>query len=309
MRSPVVLGFDISETRIAVAATDTVGARLGSDVVSTHAERSTADCLARAVAAARALLERVAPGRATIGVGVSLLSVLADRGSVVSSAGRGWSSRAVAHGLTSAFGGARVRVATDVMAAARVEAEYGSLADADPAIYLNLGTGLAVAIVVGGEVLLGRNGTAGGIGRNLRRIADVGQPAEDRILLEEAVSGKALLQHALAALPGVNSACHVLTDKARDPQLAALVEEFTIELAFHLTNLAIAVDPERIAVGGSMARAWDVLYPPLNRALATAVPNPPDLVPADFPLNTPFLGALALGQAAARDALADVAHA
>ncbi|MFF7994303.1 ROK family protein [Kitasatospora xanthocidica] len=309
MPSPVVLGFDISGTRIAVAATDTGGVRLGSDVVPTHTERSPAGCLARAVGATRVLLERVAPGRATIGVGVSMLGVLGGREGRLSPADQGWSGPAVGRELTSAFGGARVRVATDVMAAARVEAEYGSLAGADPAVYLNLGTGLAVAIVVGGEVVIGRNGTAGRIGHNLRRVADVGQPADDRILLEEVVSGKALLKHALTVVPGLDSARHVLTDAARNPQLAGLLEEFTAELAFHLTNLAIAVDPERIAVGGSMARAWDVLYPPLSRALAAAVPHPPDLVPADFPLNTPFLGALALGQAAARDALAEAAPA
>ncbi|MFJ7243415.1 ROK family protein [Kitasatospora sp. NPDC098652] len=307
MPSPVVLGFDISGTRIAVAATDTGGVRLGSDVVPTHTEPSPAGCLARAVGATRVLLERVAPGRATVGVGVSMLGALGERAGAAPPTDQDWSSPAVRHELASAFGGARVRVATDVMAAARVEAEYGSLAGADPAVYLNLGTGLAVAIVVGGEVVLGRNGTAGGIGRNLRRIADVGQPTEDRILLEEAVSGKALLKEALTVLPGLDSAGQALADAARHPQLAGLLAEFTAELAFHLTNLAIAVDPERIAVGGSMARAWDVLHPPLSRALAAAVPHPPDLVLADFPLNTPFLGALALGQAAARDALAAAA--
>ncbi|WP_037971781.1 ROK family protein [Streptomyces sp. NRRL WC-3742] len=302
MSSPVVLGFDIGGTRIAVAATDTGGTRLGSDVVSTHAERSAEGCLTRAVKAARVLMERVAPGRRPIAVGVSMRGVLGSRGGALSPNNQGWSGPAVRSRLESAFLGARVRVATDVMAAARVEAEYGSLVGADPAIYLNLGSGLAVAIVVGGEVIIGHNGLAGEVGRNLRHVSDVGRSAGDRILLEEAVGGKALMDQALRVLPGLDGARQLLSGTARHPQLSRLLEEFTGELAFHLVNLTVAVDPERIAVGGGMVRAWDILHQPLRRALGAAVPDPPDLVAADFPLNTPLLGALALGQAAARDA-------
>ena len=51
------------------------------------------------------------------------------------------------------------------------ELRWGSLRGADPAILLILGTGLAAAIVVGGEVLHGANGAAGEIGYSLRGTA------------------------------------------------------------------------------------------------------------------------------------------
>jgi glucokinase len=68
-------------------------------------------------------------------------------------------------------------------------------------------------------------------------------------------------------------------------------------------NLAIAVDPVRIAVGGGMVRSWGQLYGGLRAALDAAVPFPPDLVVAQFPFDAPLMGALALGTAAARDVL------
>ena len=78
------------------------------------------------------------------------------------------------------------------------------------------------------------------------------------------------------------------------------VSEFVTELAFHVVNLAICVNPVRIAVGGGMVRSWDQLRDGLRRALDAAVPYPPELVPAEFPFDAPLMGALALGTAAAR---------
>ena len=67
--------------------------------------------------------------------------------------------------------GTPVTMATDVKAAALAEARWGALAGVDPGVYLNLGTGLAAAIVAGGRVLAGANGAAGEIGYNLRRLS------------------------------------------------------------------------------------------------------------------------------------------
>ena len=71
------------------------------------------------------------------------------------------------------------------------------------------------------------------------------------------------------------------------------------ELAFHVTNLAIVVDPARIAVGGGMVRSWDRIEPVLADALRRAVPYPPELVLAGFPHEAPLLGAIAMAVDAA----------
>ena len=71
------------------------------------------------------------------------------------------------------------------------------------------------------------------------------------------------------------------------------------ELAFHLVNLTIAVDPARIVVGGGMTGAWDQVHGGLRRALDAAVPFPPELMRARFPFDAPLRGALALALVAA----------
>src|SRR2546423_316222 len=77
-------------------------------------------------------------------------------------------------------------------AAAAAEVRHGALAGHDPALYLNLGTGLAAALVVGGRVVNGRHGAAGEIAYNLRVPDDLIGSHDGRPALEERVSGSAL---------------------------------------------------------------------------------------------------------------------
>lgn len=304
----MVLGIDFGGTKIALAAADAVdGSRLGSATVPTLADDGAQAGLARAVHAARALLERVAPGRALAAVGCSTIGIPGAEGVELAPNIPGWADLALARELGAAFPGAAIRLATDVKAAGRVEARQGALRGAEPGIYLNLGTGLAVAIIANGEVVSGRNGASGEIGYNLRTVADVGLAPGGRALLEDAVSGKALLTRATALMPQADGAQDVFAGADTDPRLAGLLGEFTAELAFHLVNLTIAVDPERIAVGGGMVRSWAALHGPLRRALDAAVPYPPELVRAAFPFDAPLLGALALGLETAREVAAAAA--
>ena len=107
-------------------------------------------------------------------MGVSTFGIPSEDGVALAPAIDGWEDLAMGRDLREAFDGTPVTMATDVKAAALAEARWGALAGVDPGVYLNLGTGLAAAIVAGGRVLAGANGAAGEIGYNLRRLSDVG---------------------------------------------------------------------------------------------------------------------------------------
>jgi hypothetical protein len=66
-----------------------------------------------------------------------------------------------------------------------------------------------------------------------------------------------------------------------------------------VVNLAISVNPARIAVGGGLVRSWERLRPGLEEALKAGTPFPPELVPARFPDDAPLIGAVALAADAA----------
>ncbi len=118
------------------------------------------------------------------------------------------------------------------------------------------------------------------------------------MMLEDMVSGLALARRA-AKLGRRLTAAEVFAASATDPELDDMVTAFVRELAFHLVNLTIVVDPARIAVGGGMVRSWHRIEPVLAEALAQAVPYPPELVLAHFPHDAPLLGAIALAVDAA----------
>ncbi|GAA2054550.1 ROK family protein [Catenulispora yoronensis] len=301
MDTPVVLGIDFGGTKTAMAVAEAGAAvRLGTATVPTHAAEGGKASLARGLRAARGLLERVAPGREPLAVGVSTIGIPRENGVDLAPNIPGWAELALAQEVQDAFPDSEIRVETDVKAAARVEAVEGALRDADPGLYLNLGTGLAVALVAGGEVVAGRNGASGEIGYNLRSVADVGAAAGQRSILEDGVSGIGLLARARELVPGATGAKDLFAAVSTDERAAAVLKEFTDELAFHLVNLAIALDPARIAVGGGMVRSWAALHGPLRRALDAAVPFPPELVQAAFPFDAPLAGALTLARAAVR---------
>ncbi|GAA1992320.1 ROK family protein [Catenulispora subtropica] len=301
MNTPVVLGIDFGGTKTAMAVAEAAtGLRLGTATVPTHAAEGGKASLARGLRAARALLDRVAPGREPLAVGVSTIGIPREAGVDLAPNIPGWADLALAREVRAAFPDSEIRVETDVKAAARVEAVEGALKDADPGLYLNLGTGLAVALVAGGEVVAGRNGASGEIGYNLRSVADVGAPTGKRSILEDGVSGIGLLARAKELFPDATGAQDLFAAAGHDERAASALKEFADELAFHLVNLAIALDPARIAVGGGMVRSWAALHGPLRRALDAAVPFPPELVQAAFPFDAPLAGALTLARAAAR---------
>jgi glucokinase len=298
---PVVLGLDYGGTKIAAAACDLAGNRLASATMDSGSESGAQASFDRGIAAGRELLSAAAPDSILAAVGVSTFGIPFEDRVELAPAISGWDSLAMGRELRSAFPAAEIRMATDAKAAAGAEARWGALADCDPAVFLNLGTGLAAAIVVGGRVVNGRDGAAGEIGYSLRAISDAGLPLRQRTPLEDMVSGQALARRGteLAAPGGQLTAADVFAPGRGDGELAKLVDEFVDELAFHLVNLAICLNPARIAVGGGLVRSWDRIGPGLQRALSNGVPFPPELVVARFPYDAPLLGAVAMAVDAA----------
>ena len=328
IQAPVVLGLDFGGTKIAAAVCRLDGTRLGSATVGSGGELGARASFDRGVATARNLLASTAPGVPLAAVGVSTFGIPFDDRVELAPAISGWGELPLGRELRAAFPGSVVRMATDAKAAAAAEVRWGALADCDPAIYLNLGTGLSAALVSGGQVIGGANGAAGEIGYNLRALADVGRTLDDRVPLEDMISGQALARRA-AALDRIPdgpartpdgpvrtpdgaartpdstdgrplAAADVLTASAAEPDLDQLASEFVAELAFHVVNLAILVNPVRIAVGGGLVQSWDRLRPGLEQALSAGTPFPPELVTARFPADAPLIGAVALAADAAR---------
>jgi glucokinase len=86
----------------------------------------------------------------------------------------------------------------------------------------------------------------------------------------------------------------VLARAGSDLEARMLVDETLAELAVHVANLAVLIDPARIAVGGGLMHSSELMLAALRRRVRQAVPFPPDVVAAQFVHDAALRGAVAL---------------
>jgi predicted NBD/HSP70 family sugar kinase len=292
-----VLGIDFGGTKIALATATLDGEPMESDRLETEAGSGAIQAVDRALARGEELVAAAAGNGGGRCVAVSAVSpgiVFEDHVALAPNV-PGWQELRLPALLRERFGTAHAAVGTDVKAAAVAELRWGSLRGADPAILLILGTGLAAAIVVGGEVLRGANGAAGEIGYSLRGGSDQSGAADGRAPLEEFAGGRAIGERASELLGTPMSAADVFEHS--DPRARELVKSALDAIAVQVANMAIAIDPARIAVGGGLMSQQGAVLEAIERRLREAAPFVPELVPAEFIHDGPLRGAIALALA------------
>jgi glucokinase len=287
-----ILGIDFGGTKVALGLADRDGTLLATRRLDTDAHAGAEQVVVRALAAAGALLADEGAVAACVGV-VSPGIVLPDRILLAPNV-PGWEQLHLRELVAAEFPGVPISVGTDAKAAALAEWRWGALNGADPAVFLSLGTGIAAAVLIGGRVLTGANGAAGEIGYNLLSPQDTEGFASGAAPLEEAVGGRGLGGRASELLGRPVTAGELFALAKENVEAKELVTAALDELSMHVANLAIALDPQRIAVGGGLVRSADVLLPALADRLAHAVPFPPELVSARFDQDAALLGAVAL---------------
>jgi predicted NBD/HSP70 family sugar kinase len=288
-----VLGIDFGGTKVALATASGDGSVQRSARLATNAADGAEQVLRRTLECARGLVaDTAATGGKCLAVGaVSPGIVEADRVLLAPNV-PGWHGLSLPAALRDGLSTDRLALGNDVKAAALAESRWGSLRGADPALLVLLGTGVAAGIVVGGDVVAGAHGAAGEFGYNLRGPQDVVAGDGHAAPLEEAVGGRGIGERGARLLGAPVSAADVF--RSSDVRARALVDEALDELAVHVANLAIALDPARVAVGGGLMAQAEPVLAALGRRLAAAVPFPPELATATFVHDGPLRGAIAL---------------
>jgi glucokinase len=219
----LAVGIDVGGTKIAAALVDVAsGAIAAAQRRPTEAGRGAAAVLDDCVALGRS----VAGDAAVEAVGVALCELVDAHGRVRSAETVDWRDVDVG----AAFGElvARVRVESDVRAAAVAEARFGAGVGERDFLYLSVGTGISHCLVVDGRPRLGAHGSA----------INTGAP-----LVEQWSGGLAL-----ARLSGHASAEEALAD----PAASAIVDDGARRLGGTLAILVNALDPGAVVIGGGL---------------------------------------------------------
>lgn len=301
-----VIGVDFGGTKIAVATASLHGEIVKQLRFDTQAASGAEQAVQRAGEACRAIMAdtEADSGDKCVAAGVVCPGIpLEDRVELAPNV-PGWEDLALREVMQEELGLAPVAVGNDVNAAGLAELRWGALKGADPAVFLSLGTGVAAAVLVGGDVVAGAHGAAGELGYTLCGPAEGRGVADGRAPLEESAGGRFIGIRASRLLHRTVTAAEAF--EATDEDVRAQVDRSLDELAVHVANMAIILDPERIAVGGGLMGSSGRILAALERQVRAAVPFPPALVCARFLHDAALRGAIALALAAAAERAAPV---
>jgi glucokinase len=269
---------DESGTVLTTARRDTPGRTTQPSVVE--------DMIVDAVGEIRQYAATHHSGQGLLGVGLGAAGfVSADRSTVVFAPHLAWREEPIRDRLAGRLG-LPVVLDNDANAAAWAEFRFGSGQGESRLLLVTLGTGIGGALVRDGQVERGRWGMAGEFGH--MQVVPDGERCEcgNRGCWEQYSSGRAMQREAREMLEqdspyaaGLAAYCagdpakvegHHVTQAARAGDVAALelIGDVGRWLGLGLANLAAALDPGRIVVGGGVSEAGDLLLEPAREMFA-----------------------------------------
>lgn len=168
--SPTAVGIDIGGTKIRSVIIDSCGNVLVEDMRPTPARAGVDAILSEAAESAQTVIDKAAvehgQERGTIrGVGVGVPGIVDSFKGVGRRAGNlaGWHDVPVCHLIQRRLN-LNVRIINDVRAGAYAEWLWGAGKQQSPFVYVNVGTGVAAALIVGGRFYEGAANAAGELG-------------------------------------------------------------------------------------------------------------------------------------------------
>ncbi|MGH3095903.1 MAG: ROK family transcriptional regulator [Streptosporangiales bacterium] len=218
----------------------------------------------------------------------------------------GWDRPGVVRSLHDALG-PNLAIENDVDLAVLGEQEYGLGRSARDFVFLSIGTGVGMGIVVHGELYRGARGAAGEI--SFLPVAEDGVSESDRStrqhgLLESAAAADAVVATARRAGMSGRLTAKKVFDAARagDRTAQSVATHEAHQVSRALAAVVAVLDPELVVLGGGIGRNGDLLIMPAREHLRELVPlEPPPIVVSSLGSDAVVMGALATGLATARD--------
>ncbi|MGD0440386.1 MAG: ROK family protein [Acidimicrobiales bacterium] len=297
-----VVALDIGGTKIASAIGDADGELRRWRTLPTEAERGAKQVLESAIALAHEVLgEERANGGDVSAIGVSTMGLTrVDRVDLAPNV-PGWEELAIPAVIHEAFPAIPAAFGNDVKLAALAELTWGALVGVSYGVYLNLGTGIAATLVVGGHVVEGAHGAAGEIGYWLTDGSSTSRMAADgAVPTEEVVGGRGVARRTAELFGREVEVVELVALAEVDQRAETLLRDVWDKIATLVANLAIVCDPEVLVLGGGYVRSDRFPIDAIARLVARAVPYSPEVVRARFAGDASLHGAVAV---ALRDGL------
>jgi len=219
----------------------------------------------------------------------------------------GWGRRGLVEMLREALGPS-LTVDNDANLAALGEQTFGCGAMVGTFVFLTVGTGLGMGIVIDKTLYRGAHGAGGEVGflpfdvqgtPNIRQDTS----ANRRGMLEEVASAEGIVRTAQSLGMRPPLSARKIFDAARsgDKVALAVVEREGWHLALVVAAVAAILDPELVVLGGGIGHNVDLLRSPLERRLHEITPLRARIVASELGEDAVLFGAIASGLTVARD--------
>lgn len=266
-------GVDVGGTTVKLGLFDEGGNLLDKREIPTHTENGGERILPDIAAALDGILQEYGIAKADVtGIGIGVPGPVSDEGVVNRCVNLNWGVFNL-HEALGALTGLRVKAGNDANCAALGEAWKGGGAGSRSSLFVTLGTGVGGGVILNGKILGGAHGVGGEIGHITVSAPDK-HPCTcgKRGCVEQYASATGIVRmtkERLAACETPSSlrekaetlTCKDVFDaaKAGDALAAETLEQVFDYLGEALASACCVCDPERIILGGGVAKAGEYL--------------------------------------------------
>ena len=213
-----------------------------------------------------------------------------------------------------------VKVVNDVNAAAFGEFTFGAGQGVSNFLMITIGTGIGGGVIVDSQLQYGPSGSAGEIGHMTVEPYGPQCTCGNHGCLEALAAKNAIIRRAAAKLEAgrkssltetagsnfssLNPAMIAHAASNGDVVASETLEETGIAIGIALANVVALLDPDRIAIGGGIASAGELLFEPIRKTVAQRNTfsefAPCQIMPATLGNSAGAIGAAALAIEAVR---------
>lgn len=211
------------------------------------------------------------------------------------------------HGLVEAVRaelGTNVTFENDVNLAALAELAHGHGRNVDNFVFISVGTGIGMALVIDGQLYRGAHGAAGEVAYMPLGMGDPHDPANRRRgAFEEAAAAAGVVRMAKKLGMRMPQTPETIFVAARRGHALAsrVVEMEAARLALAIATVTPVLDPELVILGGGIGRNGDLLLEPIEHELRQLLPFRPRVMVSALGEDAVLRGAIATALAVARD--------
>ncbi len=217
----------------------------------------------------------------------------------------GWGRPGLVEALRESLG-TNIAFENDVNLAAVGEQTHGLGKGVPNFVYLHIGTGVGLGLVLNGELFRGSSGAAGEVGYLPFATADPHERASRRRGALESALGSAGVREIATRLgmrPPVTPPRVFSAARRGDPMARRVVAVMAERIALAIAAIVPVVDPELVVLGGDVAGNGDLLLDAVHEELRSVSPFHPRIDVSALGEDAVVYGALSTALAAAEELL------